>query len=206
MKCKSLNKFIRRDTFIKRVRTYMRNNRTVINNNNIDFSEVQNSSNPIDNLEKTTTTFTPINNIEKESEIGKREFFLPEREEVKLFCIKDERRSWAIKHKVTHVALNDLLMILNQCKIHGIPKNARTLLETPIKNICREVTPGEYCHFGLSDTLKKILDSSILSIPSKLLLNFNVDGLPISKSSKEQFWPILCSIQNMNIRPFAIGV
>lgn len=43
-------------------------------------------------------------------------------------------------------------------------------------------------------------------ILSKLALNFNCDGLPISRSSKGQFWPILCSFQNINIRPFDVGI
>lgn len=38
-------------------------------------------------------------------------------------------------------------------------------------------------------------------------LNFNVDGLPIFKSSKQTFWPILATIHEMpHIRPIIIAI
>lgn len=36
---------------------------------------------------------------------------------------------------------------------------------------------------------------------------FNIDGLPIYKSSAVEFWPILCKIyKNRNIKPFVIAM
>lgn len=38
-------------------------------------------------------------------------------------------------------------------------------------------------------------------------LTFNIDGLPLHKSSKFEFWPILFNIHNMpNINPMVIGI
>lgn len=38
-------------------------------------------------------------------------------------------------------------------------------------------------------------------------LNFNFDGLPIHKSSKQEFWPILCNIFEIPEQdPFIIGI
>lgn len=39
-------------------------------------------------------------------------------------------------------------------------------------------------------------------------MNINVDGLPLSKSSGSQFWPIMASIEEIDIytEPFLIGV
>lgn len=40
-----------------------------------------------------------------------------------------------------------------------------------------------------------------------LKLLFNVDGLPIGKSSKYQFWPILCSVSNIqNSSPVVVAI
>uniref|UniRef100_X1YUT4 Uncharacterized protein n=1 Tax=Capitella teleta TaxID=283909 RepID=X1YUT4_CAPTE len=37
-------------------------------------------------------------------------------------------------------------------------------------------------------------------------MHFNVDGLPLFKSSSEQLWPILCQIINKSCKPFIVGL
>ncbi|CAG7820584.1 unnamed protein product, partial [Allacma fusca] len=37
-------------------------------------------------------------------------------------------------------------------------------------------------------------------------LQFNIDGLPIFKSTGEQFWPILCYVVSSLMPPFVIGL
>lgn len=65
---------------------------------------------------------------------------------------------------------------------------------------------GEYWHNGLRQSLKLTL-SRMEQIPSQVTLNFNIDGLPISRSSRNEFWPILCSIADMpHISPMTIGI
>ncbi|KAJ8914057.1 hypothetical protein NQ315_017578 [Exocentrus adspersus] len=101
---------------------------------------------------------------------------------------------WAVKHNITHTALTDLLKIL-KLNHADLPTDARTLLQTPRKVKLIPVHPGEYCHFGIKNCLEKLLSC----IPDGLNLNtleicINVDGLPLSKSSGSQFYPILCSI------------
>lgn len=62
---------------------------------------------------------------------------------------------------------------------------------------------GEYYHFGL---LKSIENSS-LSLSknlSNIKISINIDGLPLSKSSQQQLWPILSSIVQSN-KVFIIG-
>lgn len=36
------------------------------------------------------------------------------------------------------------------------------------------------------------------------VLNFNIDGLPLFKSSNVQIWPILCSVERF--QPFVVAV
>ncbi|CAG9824541.1 unnamed protein product [Phaedon cochleariae] len=67
---------------------------------------------------------------------------------------------------------------------------------------------GDYYHFGLRssvmETLHKYPPKSDCTI---LNLQINVDGLPISKSSTSQFWPILGNIEECSRDyVFPIGV
>lgn len=42
---------------------------------------------------------------------------------------------------------------------------------------------------------------------NQILLNFNMDGLPLSRSSKIEFWPILMGIaNNLTIPPMVVGI
>lgn len=43
---------------------------------------------------------------------------------------------------------------------------------------------------------------------NEIILNINTDGLPLCKSSGSQFWPIMRSIEGIDIyaSPFIIGV
>lgn len=44
-------------------------------------------------------------------------------------------------------------------------------------------------------------------MPNKISLNFNIDGLPIHKSSNHQLWPILCNITEIkNVSPIVVGI
>lgn len=71
--------------------------------------------------------------------------------------------------------------------------DARSLLHTPRKQEIRIVTPGTYYHFGLLNSLLHILTSVKDNIDC-VKISINVDGLPLSKSSSQQFWPILGSL------------
>ncbi|KYN11044.1 hypothetical protein ALC57_16823 [Trachymyrmex cornetzi] len=68
----------------------------------------------------------------------------------------------------------------------------------------RTVVPGSYYYFELLHPVKKIL-TSIKDNISYIEIAVNIDGLPLSKSSLQQFWPILGSvIPYSNI--FVIGI
>jgi len=82
-----------------------------------------------------------------------------------------------------------------------LPKNAKTLLNTPSHQKVIEVHQGSYLHFGIEKMLTPILLAFFdnLSNTSAIKLAFNIDGLPISKSSKSCFRPILVAIENVKI-------
>lgn len=51
--------------------------------------------------------------------------------------------------------------------------------------------------------MKNTLTENLEILP----LTINIDGLPLSKSSKSQFWPILMSIDLLEIsEPFIVGI
>jgi len=90
--------------------------------------------------------------------------------------------------------INKLLNILRR---HGhkddLPLDYRTLLLTPRTMKTINIEPRKYYHFGLVPTLKKFTLRYFPTscIPDEILFNVNIDGLPLAKSSSDQFWPIL---------------
>ncbi|CAG9771466.1 unnamed protein product [Ceutorhynchus assimilis] len=127
-------------------------------------------------------------------------------------------RGWFLNYRelLSQSAMNELLLILKpKCKT--LPSDSRTFLSTP--QSCQfpisVVSPGKYCHFGLKYMLQNILNTKNLlefcedGKTLSLSLSINIDGLPLSRSSTSQFWPILISIDNENLEcpnPFPIGV
>lgn len=106
--------------------------------------------------------------------------------------LKFKLRDWANTYRIQKRAIDDLLAILKSNGIDSLPKNHRTLLQTPVNIEIQELAGGEFWYNGLEKCLVNIffgLDHDIT-----INLNFNVDGLPLYNSSKIAFWPILCSI------------
>lgn len=102
---------------------------------------------------------------------------------------------WALHHNVTHNALNDLLHLLQHPVPADLPLDARTLLGTARELSFKEVAPGIYYHFGLQICLENLFLYVEDTLKSNVIeININVDGLPLSKCSSSQVYPILCNI------------
>lgn len=124
--------------------------------------------------------------------------------------IHKELQIWALKENINHSSINSLLQILRKHECFKSFKNctdARTLLGTPRETKLREVIPGMYYHFGLKNGIIKFLEEhqNFVSSMTQIDIVFSTDGLPISKSSSSQFWPILGSILSYN-QIFLIGL
>ncbi|XP_039303468.1 uncharacterized protein LOC105203270 [Solenopsis invicta] len=90
----------------------------------------------------------------------------------------------------------------------SLPGDARTLLQTPRKSKIIPMEHGQYTHFGIPEGIRYIIETSgtITRLPEEIHLSFNIDGLPLTKSSKSQLWPILgCFRHFKNKSPFIIG-
>jgi len=114
--------------------------------------------------------------------------------------ICDELRTWNVEFNVSHNCLNKLLIILRSNGL-DVPKDGRTLMNTPKKHNILSMEPGAYVHFDIKQIISSLLhkhEFDLIAV-NDLKLGVNVDGLPISKSSKSQFWPILISICNVPV-------
>lgn len=116
--------------------------------------------------------------------------------------------TWHVENQLPARATNQLLRFLKFNGHPSVPLDSRTLVQTPKGRDIILINPGQYIHFGLSTQLHNILDQyNLPNIPNELVLDFNVDGVPIYKSSKLCFWPILTRIVNSNINHvFVVGI
>lgn len=113
--------------------------------------------------------------------------------------INEMLADWAVSCKITFNSMNQLLSILKKHKCFSkLPKDSRTLLAIPqssnLKYI-RNVDPGIYHHFGLANGIVQCLQDSSVN-DSVIQIAIGIDGLPLSKSSNSQLWPILAFIMN----------
>lgn len=124
---------------------------------------------------------------------------------------KDEQfvialRNWSIQYNIYGSALSALLVILINYGLTFLPRDSRTFKSTPKEVIIRNVEPGIYWHYGIKRFLSTIL-KKLSGLPKVLTLNIFVDGLPIGRSSKGSFWPILGTFKEIPLmQPFVIGI
>lgn len=119
---------------------------------------------------------------------------------------------WALQYNITTTALTDLLKMLRLFDtFKQLPKDGRTFLKTNSLVKSKNIGDGKFAYFGLARNIERQLD--IVSPEDymhmqQLDLEISVDGLPISKSTREQLWPIQCSIINLveKLKPFVVGV
>lgn len=121
---------------------------------------------------------------------------------------RENLRNWAMQFRINHVAINNLLQIINSREGKKIlPHDARTLLRTPATVIPVQAlsSGGEYWHNGLAKCLSNAFQN--LNKPISISLNINIDGLPAYNSSKVSFWPILFNIFEFpKMPPMVIGI
>lgn len=124
-------------------------------------------------------------------------------------CFDQKLRNWVSKHNISQAAVSDLLKLLreNDSLKNVLPSDCRSLMKTP-RNISSSIKPlgdGKYMHFGLLK-YSNLLDDTC-NFKEVIKININIDGLPISKSSGAQFWPILGSVcADKYTEPFPIGI
>lgn len=121
--------------------------------------------------------------------------------------VVDKVNEWANKYGIAHVAITELLHILKPY-LSTLPHCSRTLLHTPRScNVKPLKCGGEYCHLGLVKGLQDMCINGAAAQTRCLELQFNVDGIPLFKSSNTSLWPILCMLKNADSSdPFVVGI
>lgn len=88
-------------------------------------------------------------------------------------CIKDPLvfiSNWALCNSIPHTVLNDLLICLRKFPgLNNLPKDSRTLLQTPTNTTIKNNNGGEYHHLGLKHEIQLLLKSDI-DIPQTIEL------------------------------------
>lgn len=116
-----------------------------------------------------------------------------------------ELAHWATTNAISQTALGKLLNLLRNWLPHeDFLKDPRTLLKTPRNISTSEKCGGQYYYFGIIGHLEATLRQGIVefkqTLPklqgkaNMLTLKLGIDGVPLSRSSNLQFWPILLSV------------
>ena len=118
---------------------------------------------------------------------------------------------WITDYHITGNAGNAFLKGLKCLKKQNgiyehLPNDIRTLLKTPRTVNLQDIAGGRYFHFGLeTGILNYLVALPSSSLPSKVHVIINVDGIPLTRSSRSNFWPI-CGLVTGSVNPFPIGV
>ena len=105
--------------------------------------------------------------------------------------LMDDLSNWAADSQIPHSKLKGLLSVLHHYHPH-LPKDPRTLLQTTTSYKILDFGDGEYYHFGLASSINKLVQfQGVDRDIDGIQIQVNIDGLPLYKSSKAQFWPIL---------------
>ena len=114
---------------------------------------------------------------------------------------------WAVNCNVPQSTVNSLLNLMKRydtINTKTLPRDCRTLLVIPsisgTKLWC--VALGEYYHFGLSVSIQTFSSAEICEIH----VFISVDGLPLTKNTNSQFWPILAYVVGTSKTVFPVGI
>lgn len=124
--------------------------------------------------------------------------------------VKQRLAEWAVNFNIPQNAMNGLLPIFKSIPgLSEMPKDVRTILKTGTTQHAQNlkiVSPGFYHHFGLGSAIDQHFRYTAISDTDVIKVVIGIDGLPLSKSSCSQFWPILGYIRPLNNLVFPIGI
>lgn len=122
------------------------------------------------------------------------------------FQLREDLQQWALEHNIKHNAINGLLAILRKNEIKAyLPNDARTLLHTPRENNIITMGTGCYWYRGVKNCLLGFQQEAVF-LSSPLSMIVNIDGIPIAKSAKKEFWPILIKLNGFGDSPFVVAI
>lgn len=102
--------------------------------------------------------------------------------------------STGCKRKASNILLRYMKFKFNV----DIPIDYRTLLRTPVSPIPTYIAPGSYMHVGVHQALHQLLSQAGSVTLVAIKMQFFVDGLSISKSTKDTCWLIMMNIRKVS--------
>ncbi|KYN24347.1 PREDICTED: uncharacterized protein LOC108758228 [Trachymyrmex cornetzi] len=128
-------------------------------------------------------------------------------EEQKTNYVKENLREWATYDGIiSKKKLDNLLLRLNPF-FPTLPKTYKTLLSTPKHLEILELPDGStFWYKGIVRNLDAMLLDEYLEKYGNITIDINMDGLPITKSSRIEFWPQLGRLVYTDNEPFLIGL
>ena len=102
--------------------------------------------------------------------------------------------AYAIKWKIGRDACNELFALLRSHGVQGLPVDCRCAKKSmrKVADVC-SMQGGLYYHFGVKEEVTRNVKMLALN-GGELQLQFNIDGLPLYRSSPVDLWPILCRV------------
>lgn len=117
--------------------------------------------------------------------------------------LQNNLKIWAVENNISRTSFQQLLKILNE--VHpNLPTDPRNIFGKSNNISIETMGDGQYYNFNLKNMLQEQLKVRCSS--PIIWLKFNVDGLPLFKSSRIQLWPILCLIEEFNFTPIVCAV
>lgn len=105
---------------------------------------------------------------------------------------REQLRRWALSYNVSKRAVTALLKILISLGMTWLPRDSRSLFETPRQIELFALSNGRMWYNGIERNLQMIFAN--LNVSLSISLCINMDGLPVFNSSKYQFCPILARV------------
>ncbi|EZA52862.1 hypothetical protein X777_07981, partial [Ooceraea biroi] len=87
----------------------------------------------------------------------------------------------------------------------SLRKSHKTLLHTSRKVIVSDIDNGLFWYKGIKLNIRQLLSDEYIRQHGEILIDVNIDSIPLSKSSEMHFWPILGKFWDCK-HPFLIAV
>lgn len=130
-----------------------------------------------------------------------------ETEEQKANYVAENLREWAIyEGSISKKKLDNLLHRLNPV-FPTLPKSYKTLLRTPKHLDVYVLSDGSKLWYkGIVRNLDAMLLHEYLGKYNNITIDINMDELPVTKSTRLKFWPVLGRLVHTDNDPFLIGL
>lgn len=107
-------------------------------------------------------------------------------------------------YNVSKKKVDDILKLFRLI-LPFLPKSYRTLLRTPRKVSLQVLGTGQMWYKGIRHNIEQRINYKYLTDNDQIVMDVNIDGIPLQRDSSKQFWPLLGRFAHEKY-PFIIGV